>query len=69
MTLPNDRETLQSLLAELKVDHHDLDEAIGKLEDSPPHDELLMRRMKKRKLQIKDRIAAIERLLGPDLTA
>jgi hypothetical protein len=69
MTLPDDRETLQSLLTELKVEHHDLDESIGKLEDTPPHDELLMRRMKKRKLQLKDRIAAIERLLGPDLIA
>ena len=33
---------------------------------APTLDELLMRRMKKRKLQLKDRIAIIERLLEPD---
>jgi hypothetical protein len=69
MNLPDDPQALQALLADLKIEHHDLDESIGKLEDSPPHDELLMRRMKKRKLQLKDRVAAVERLLGPDLTA
>lgn len=69
MNLPDDPQALQALLTDLKIEHHDLDESIGKLEDSPPHDELLMRRMKKRKLQLKDRISAVERLLGPDLTA
>jgi len=69
MNLPDDPQALKALLADLKIEHHDLNESIGKLEDSPPHDELLMRRMKKRKLQLKDRIAAVERLLGPDLIA
>ena len=69
MNLPDDPQALQALLTDLKIEHHDLDESIGKLEDSPPHDELLMRRMKKRKLHLKDRILAVERLLGPDLTA
>lgn len=69
MTLPDDPASLQTLLTELKVEHHDLDETIARLEEAPPHDELLLRRMKKRKLQLKDRIAAIERLLGPDLIA
>ncbi|MBS3934805.1 MAG: YdcH family protein [Sulfuritalea sp.] len=69
MELPEEPQALQTLLTELKVEHHDLDESITRLADSPPHDELLMRRMKKRKLQLKDRIAAIERMLGPDLIA
>lgn len=69
MALPDDPASLQALLADLKVEHHDLDATIARLEDSPPHDELLLRRMKKRKLQLKDRIAAVERLLGPDLLA
>jgi hypothetical protein len=69
MTLPDDPASLQILLTELKVEHHDLDEAIVRLEESPPPDELVLRRMKKRKLQVKDRIVAIERLLGPDLIA
>lgn len=69
MSLPDDPAALQNLLADLRLEHHDLDATLARLEESPPHDELLLRRMKKRKLQIKDRIAAIERLLGPDLIA
>lgn len=69
MSLPDDPAALQVLLTELKVEHHDLDGAIARLEAAPPHDELLLRRLKKRKLQFKDRISAIERLLGPDLIA
>jgi hypothetical protein len=69
MTLPDDPASLQALLTELKIEHHDLDTTVARLEENPPHDELLLRRMKKRKLQIKDRIAAVERMLGPDLIA
>ncbi|MCX8018567.1 MAG: DUF465 domain-containing protein, partial [Rhodocyclaceae bacterium] len=43
--------------------------SIARLEAAPPHDELMLRRLKKRKLLLKDRIVAIERLLGPDLIA
>lgn len=54
-------------LHELRQEHRDLDEAIERLEAAPPpRDELLLRRMKKRKLQLKDRITLIERLLEPD---
>jgi hypothetical protein len=69
MTLPDEPAALQALLTELKVEHQDLDATIERLESTPPHDELLLRRLKKRKLQLKDRIASIERLLGPDLLA
>lgn len=69
MTLPDDANALQAQLTELKVEHHDLDAMIARAEESPPHDELVLRRLKKRKLQLKDRIAAIERMLGPDLIA
>lgn len=67
--LPDDTARLQALLTDLKVEHHDLDATIARLEETPPADELLLRRMKKRKLQLKDRVAAVERLLGPDLLA
>lgn len=54
-------------LHELRQEHRDLDEAIRRIEAAaPPYDELLLRRMKKRKLQIKDRIALVERMLEPD---
>lgn len=69
MSLPDDPQALQVLLEELKSEHHDLDASIARLEENPPHDELLLRRLKKRKLLLKDRIAAVERLLGPDLIA
>ena len=47
----------------------ELDEAIARIEGAPPHDELLLRRLKKRKLHLKDRIALIERMLEPDIPA
>jgi hypothetical protein len=53
-------------LQELRIEHRDLDEAIDRLEGAPPYDELLLKRLKKRKLQLKDRIAVLERLIEPD---
>ena len=62
-------ETLRAQLQELRVEHRDLDEAIERLESTPPHDELLLRRLKKRKLHLKDKATQIERLLEPDILA
>ncbi|MDP2822884.1 MAG: DUF465 domain-containing protein [Sulfuritalea sp.] len=59
-------EVLQASLVELRTEHRDLDEAISRLTLTPPDDQLLLRRLKKRKLLIKDRISALERLLDPD---
>ncbi len=60
-------QNLLAQLQELRIEHRDLDDALARLEAAPPpHDELMLRRMKKRKLQLKDRIAIIERLLEPD---
>lgn len=53
-------------LVELRTEHRDLDEAINRLTLTPPDDQLMLRRLKKRKLLIKDRIAVLERLLDPD---
>jgi hypothetical protein len=66
-TSANDEpKNLIAQLHELRVEHRDLDEAINRLEAEPTLDELLLRRMKKRKLHLKDRIAVVERLLEPD---
>jgi len=62
-------ELLHARLAELRVEHRDLDAVIARLMENPPRDELILRRMKKRKLQIKDRIAILERMLEPDVPA
>jgi hypothetical protein len=59
-------EVLQARLVELRTEHRDLDEAIDRLTLVPPDDQLLLRRLKKRKLLIKDRISALERMLDPD---
>jgi len=56
-------------LHELHVEHRDLDQVIARLTDTLPTDELLIRRLKKRKLQLKDRIDCLERLLVPDVPA
>ncbi len=57
---------ISAQLQELKIEHRDLDEAIVRLSAAPPDDELLLRRLKKRKLHLKDRIATLERMLEPD---
>ncbi len=62
-------EVLHAQMQELRIEHRDLDEVIARLDATPPGDELMMRRLKKRKLQIKDRIALIERMLEPDIPA
>lgn len=64
---PNDDAiVLDAQLQQLRGEHRDLDEAIAQLAGTPSDDELLLRRLKKRKLLLKDRIALIERMMQPD---
>ena len=56
-------------LRELKVEHRDLDIAISRLIEDPLPDELLLKRMKKRKLLLKDQIALLARQRDPDVPA
>ncbi|WP_413625095.1 MULTISPECIES: YdcH family protein [Luteibacter] len=60
---------LAQRLAELKVEHRDLDAAIDHLAAAISRDELQLTRLKKRKLLLKDAIARIESRLIPDLDA
>lgn len=62
----DDATNLHIRLEQLRVEHRDLDEAIAQLTASQLDDELLIRRLKKRKLALKDRITVIERMLEPD---
>ncbi len=57
---------LRIRLQDLRTEHQDLDEAIARLSLVPVADELIVRRLKKRKLLLKDRLVAIERLLDPN---
>jgi hypothetical protein len=58
---------LRARLAELSQEHRDLDAAIEALIGAP--DIMQLTRLKKRKLQLKDQIAAIENELLPDIIA
>jgi len=51
---------------ELKQEHRDLDVAIARLQVDIDADELSVKRLKKRKLQLKDSIARLESALIPD---
>ena len=62
-------EVVKERIAQLKVEHRDLDDVISRLLDDPRHDELQMRRLKRRKLLLKDQIALLERQLNPDIRA
>lgn len=64
-----DRAALLTKLAQLKLEHRDLDAAIDALSIDPAADQLRLRRLKKRKLQLKDFIARVESRLIPDLEA
>lgn len=69
MVETEDSAELRARLHAMQVEHRDLDEVIARLSLAPPADELMMRRLKKRKLMLKDRIAVIERMLEPDIPA
>lgn len=56
-------------MVELKQEHRDLDAAIARLQADIDADELSVKRLKKRKLQIKDTIARLESALIPDQPA
>lgn len=64
-----DERALRQKLAQLRLDHHDMNVAIDALVQSGGHDQLQLARMKKRKLRLKDQISAIEDILIPDIIA
>ena len=64
-----DHAKIVHLLAELRLEHRDLDAAIRQLGTALGRDELQLTRMKKRKLLLKDTIARLESKLIPDLDA
>jgi hypothetical protein len=68
-TYSNDTSETVRLIAELRIEHRDLDEAIARLSEYPSVDQLRLTRLKKRKLKLKDWIANLESQLIPDLDA
>jgi hypothetical protein len=65
----NDPSEIVNLIAELKEEHRDLDEAIARLVEDPSVDQLRLTRLKKRKLKLKDWVAYLQSKLIPDLDA
>jgi hypothetical protein len=64
-----DIEHTKHRLVELRVEHRDLDDVIARLAKDPLVDELELKRLKKRKLLLKDMIAHLESKLIPNLNA
>ena len=62
-------EVIQQRINQLQEEHHDLDDVIGKLADDPSQDELQLKRLKKRKLQLKDLILALQSRLRENVPA
>ncbi|HTN61706.1 MAG TPA: DUF465 domain-containing protein [Devosia sp.] len=56
-------------LATKRQEHADLDAAIHTLSNSQVADRMLIQRLKKRKLALKDRIVQLENILIPDIIA
>ena len=56
-------------LHDLEVEHHDLDDVIGRLSADPAQDQLQLQRLKKRKLFLKDQISRLRARLIPDIIA
>ena len=65
----NETDAIEARLAELKLEHRDLDDVIHRLMLTPILDQLQLQRLKKRKLLVKDQITILERQLTPDIRA
>ena len=64
-----DTSETRQLLLELREEHRDLDLAIKRMALDPRQDQLHLRRLKKRKLKLKDWITRLESKLIPDMDA
>ncbi len=64
-----EKDKIRHIIVELKLEHRDLDAAIARMTEGVYMDELQLRRMKKRKLYLKDIIARLGSSLIPDMDA
>ena len=64
-----ERAQIEANIAALEIEHHDLDDVIDRLSEHPDQDQLQLRRLKKRKLVLKDFISRLKILLVPDIPA
>ena len=64
-----EQQEIKAKIEELRIEHRDLDDVIARLSANPVVDQLQLKRMKKRKLMLKDQMARLESRLIPDLNA
>jgi hypothetical protein len=67
--LNQDPKLIRQRILELRVEHRDLDDVITNMSERPYVDQLQLRRLKKRKLLLKDMITRLESELIPDIDA
>lgn len=64
-----EKSLLLARLRALEIEHSDLNDVIDKLGHDPAQDQLQLRRLKKRKLMLKDQIELLKNKLIPDIIA
>lgn len=64
--MDNDLRSANRRLIELRIEHADLDDAIDHLGTATPEQEFLLRRLKKKRLLLRDQIALLEAASRPD---
>ena len=62
-------ELIRERLSQLKSEHRDLDDVIARISEEAPFDQIQVKRLKKRKLLLKDQILQLESRLLPDIIA
>jgi len=60
---------IRQRLSQLKSEHRDLDDVIARISEEAPFDQIQVKRLKKRKLLLKDQILQLESRLLPDIIA
>jgi hypothetical protein len=65
----DEKAQIRARLHDLEVEHQDLDDIINRLSADPAQDQLQLRRLKKRKLVLKDQILRLRARLIPDIIA
>ena len=68
MSEPSEK-SIQRRIYELQIEHRDLDEVVSRLAAQRDVDQLMLRRLKLRKLRLKDQITLLKSELIPDLDA
>ena len=63
------QDVIRRKIETLTVEHRDLDDAIARIAETPPFDQIQIQRLKKRKLMLKDQIARLRSNLLPDIIA